>query len=313
MIAGSDQDHMSGSFPPKVSIVLPTFNGSQFIRESIESCLNQTYPNLELIIVDDGSTEHTRDIIASYAEKDPRIVSLRHTTNQNLPAALNTGFEAAQGKYLTWISDDNLFRPQAIEQLVAALDTHPEAHIAYSDFTKMDASGKFIACVNADEKEGLVLENCIGPCFLYRDSVQKQLNGYDEALFLAEDYDFWLRASVDFFFMPLHQDLYLYRSHRNSLTTRYKDKIRNAKINALEKNLPNLRWAPKSLQAEAFINLAALHQVANHRRGAWRNVRRALALDPKILLTSKALGLSIFICFGNRVFDALKKLYSDTR
>src|SRR3990170_3452478 len=104
---------------PKVSIVLPTYNGEKYIRQSIDSCLNQTHENIELIIVDDCSIDNTPEIIKSY--KDSRVKSLRHDQNKFLPHALNTGFSNATGEYLTWTSDDNYYAKEAIEKMVSFL------------------------------------------------------------------------------------------------------------------------------------------------------------------------------------------------
>ena len=102
---------------PKVSIVLPTYNGAKYIRQCINSCLNQTYNNIELIIVDDGSKDETPDIIKSY--KDERIKYIMHARNLGLPYALNTGFRNAVGEYLTWTSDDNYYTKKAIETMLS--------------------------------------------------------------------------------------------------------------------------------------------------------------------------------------------------
>ena len=97
---------------PKVSIVLPTYNGARYLKSSVESCLNQTHKNIELVIVDDCSTDETPDIVRSY--NDPRIRYVRNETNQRLPRSLNIGFALATGDYLTWTSDDNEFLPHSI-------------------------------------------------------------------------------------------------------------------------------------------------------------------------------------------------------
>src|SRR4029079_4361219 len=98
----------------KVSIVLPVYNGGQFLRQSIESCLTQTHRNLELILVDDCSKDDTPAIIAEYAARDPRVRSIRNTTNQRLPRSLNIGFAEAGGARLTWTSHDTFYAPCTI-------------------------------------------------------------------------------------------------------------------------------------------------------------------------------------------------------
>src|SRR6266508_190816 len=113
-----------------VSIVLPTYNGSRYLEESIDSCLKQTFEDIELIIVDDCSTDDTPQIVARY--RDPRLRVIRHETNRKLPAALNTGFAASKGTYLTWTSDDNRYAPNAIEVMMQALETSPEIGLVYA-------------------------------------------------------------------------------------------------------------------------------------------------------------------------------------
>src|SRR5438034_11794938 len=100
-----------------ITIVLPTHNGAKYLRESIESCLGQTYHNLELVVVDDASSDATPDVIAEYS--DPRLISVRHGQNRGLPEALNTGFAHSRGHYLTWTSDDNRYAPEARAEMAA--------------------------------------------------------------------------------------------------------------------------------------------------------------------------------------------------
>lgn len=95
---------------PKVSIVLPTFNGSKYIKQSVESVLSQTFTDFELIIVNDCSTDDTLSICNELKELDSRITIISNETNKKLPASLNIGFRRAVGEYFTWTSDDNLFK-----------------------------------------------------------------------------------------------------------------------------------------------------------------------------------------------------------
>jgi glycosyltransferase involved in cell wall biosynthesis len=107
---------------PLVSIILPTYNGSRFLERAIQSCLGQTYFSIELIIVDDASTDSTPEILARAVKQDTRVRVIWHDRNRKLPAALNTGFSEAKGEFLTWTSDDNEYLPNAIEQMVDFLN-----------------------------------------------------------------------------------------------------------------------------------------------------------------------------------------------
>ena len=105
---------------PLVSIILPVYNGEKYLEKSINSCLKQTYKNIELIIVNDCSTDNTLSICDFFVKNDTRVKLINNSINKKLPASLNIG-KKAKGNYLTWTSDDNLFKPNAIEKLVNRL------------------------------------------------------------------------------------------------------------------------------------------------------------------------------------------------
>ena len=159
---------MTQSDPPVVSIVLPTHNGARFLRESIDSCLAQLYRGFELILVDDASTDATPDILAEYALRDSRVVTIRNEKNLRLPQSLNEGFSHARGRYFTWTSDDNRYRPHALQTMVYMLDHRPEIDLVYSDYSVIDNTGAAIAYHFALPIERLVRVNCVGASFLYR-------------------------------------------------------------------------------------------------------------------------------------------------
>ncbi len=206
------------STEPLVSIVLPTRNGERHLRDAIDSCLNQTYATLELIVVDDGSTDATSDILRDYA--DPRLRILRRTRDHGLPEALNTGFAASHGQYLTWTSDDNLYEPQALELMVNYLHLHPDVGLVYSDYWLIGENNEIIDKIIAEDPSALVRRDCVGACFLYRRSVYEAVGEYNPAARLAEDYEYWLRIAQCFAIAPLNTPLYRYRCRSGSLTGR---------------------------------------------------------------------------------------------
>jgi hypothetical protein len=203
----------------KVSIVLPTYNGAKYIRKSINSCLEQTHSNLELIIVDDFSTDETPQIINSYSDK--RIKYIRHPTNLKLPRALNTGFKHATGEYLTWTSDDNFYDVNAIETMLKFLLTYPQIDYVYTDEYHIDENDNINKYFAVGPVESLQLDNLIGGCFLYHRRVYEEIGEYDPDTYLAEDYDYWIRISKRFRMQRLRIPLYYYRLHKDSLTVKY--------------------------------------------------------------------------------------------
>jgi len=200
-----------------ISVVLPVFNGEKFLSKSIESVLNQTYQNIELIIVNDNSNDNTLNISNQYAEKDSRIKIINNPINKKLPASLNIGHNACKGDFITWTSDDNFYELDTLKILLDNL-IKKEADVVYSNFTLIDDKGQKIREVTLPGIENLIFGNVISCCFMYRKEVYQRNNGYNEAYFLIEDYDFWLRASIHSKFYQINQSLYNYRKHEQSLT-----------------------------------------------------------------------------------------------
>lgn len=205
--------------PERVSIVLPTYNGAKYLQQSIDSCLNQTYKNIELIIVDDGSMDDTPDIIKSY--QDERIKCIRHKINRGLPRALNTGFAMATGEYLTWTSDDNYYAEDAIESMVALLQINKKIDFVYANYYVINGDGAVLQSVSVGPSKNLKEENCIGPCFLYRRKIYEVVGEYNPNAFLAEDYEYWIRVFKRFRMQKLEKFVYWHRLHSQSLTGQY--------------------------------------------------------------------------------------------
>jgi len=203
----------------KVSVVLPTYNGAKYLQQSIDSCLNQTYKNIELIIVDDGSMDETPKIIKAY--HDERIRYIRHKKNKGLSHALNTGFARATGAYLTWTSDDNYFSEDAIESMVTLLQTNRKLDFIYANYYIINDDSKELQSVSVAASENLKEYNCIGPCFLYRRKIYEVIGEFNPAAFLAEDYEYWIRVFKRFRMQKLDKFIYWHRLHPQSLTGQY--------------------------------------------------------------------------------------------
>ena len=267
-----------------VSVVLPTYNGSRFLRQSVESVRAQTFQDWELIIVDDCSTDSTPDIIAEVVSSDPRIRSVRHETKRKLTAALNTGFALARREYLTWTSDDNLYRPLALATMVEYLDTHPLVSLVYAGFSKIDDSGRIIGTETARPPEVLVESNAVGPCFLYRRTLHEQAGPYAEDLFLAEDWEFWLRVFLRWQCVALPDDLYFYRWHDAMLTATRQHEVSLIVERAIMRHLPEIRSRSRILACRSRLSLARRARRRGSVAGWLRHFSAAFALSPVLAL-----------------------------
>ncbi|MCC6850398.1 MAG: glycosyltransferase [Deltaproteobacteria bacterium] len=218
--AGPDR----GRGAPRVSVVLPVYNHLRFLPEAIGSVLAQTYTDFELVIVNDGSTDGTREYLDTLA--DPRIVVV-HQENRRLPGALNTGFARACGELLTWTSADNHCAPLFLEALVGALDRFPEAGFAYAAFAWIDDESR-ITGIHRDQEvtvRSLLKQNPGIAAFLYRRACRDAVGEYDPALDGAEDWDMWLRIVERFPAVYVPEILYYYRLHADSMTVKHRERV----------------------------------------------------------------------------------------
>ncbi len=225
-----------------VSIVLPVYNQGNFLHKAIEGALNQSYKNIELIIVNDGSTDNTKEVIEEWQKRDCRIKAI-HQENKKLPGALNAGFKIAQGKYLTWTSADNIQLYKQIETLLDYLKRNPDKGMVFSDYQIICEKGHLLYNSNfrtwnqSKEDTSIIRlpdavtvknfhdtdDNFIGASFLYRKEIADKVGEYDERFFGAEDLDYWLRMHKITEFGHIKDILYKYRVHAGSLSANYKE------------------------------------------------------------------------------------------
>jgi len=266
---------------PEVSIILPVYNGQRFLADSIQSCLDQSYQNWELLVIDDFSSDRSAEIALGFAGLDPRIHYFRNDRNEKLPRSLNLGFSRATGDYLTWTSHDNRFRPSALETLVGHLKANPSIDIVYSNYTVIDAEGRVVKRHRTRSADEILKGNCIGPSFLMRRSVFGGENRIDPAKFLVEDYDFWLRSSIDHEIAKVEEDLYLYRVHPGSLSEQHAAKIRRLHYRLVREYLPKLKWIPSGKKREA-MEAALLWNLSNSGRKESAHLLLEYAFTPGI-------------------------------
>ena len=227
--------------PGLVSVVLPVYNQAYLLAGAIESVLNQTYTNLELIIVNDGSTDEVEKVLGPY-RGHPKVKILDQE-NQKLPRALSNGFRSARGEFYTWTSADNLMGQRQLETQLEFLALHSGIQMVYANYDLINDDGEPLLysdyCPGYQRPPGsnhihlpqdlgelnVVRNNYIGPCFMYRSWVGRLIGDYDATMFTLEDYDYWMTVNALFRIEHLgHGDsLYFNRVHADSLTGRKKE------------------------------------------------------------------------------------------
>jgi glycosyltransferase involved in cell wall biosynthesis len=204
---------------PMVSIILPTFNGARYLETSIRSCLNQIHQNLEVIVVDDTSTDGAREIISRLSAADSRV-KLITVKDQGLPRSLNVGLAQSSGDYLTWFSDDDLYEPQAMASMVRVLEERPDVGLVHADSVQIGPNDEVLSAHPSGSPEMLVHFCSLSSCILYRRKVYEVVGGYDPEMVLVEDWDHLIRIYKNFPMAHVPEMLYRKRIHPGSLSTK---------------------------------------------------------------------------------------------
>jgi glycosyltransferase involved in cell wall biosynthesis len=204
----------------RVSVVTPAYNQGAFLRDTIDSVLAQDHAPIEYLVLDDGSTDHTREVLASYGDR----VRWRSHANRGQTATINTGWAEAQGDVVAWLNSDDTFLPGAVRTAVAYLDAHPETAIVFGDTLFTDAAGKPLGPsrpVGSFDYERFVVEceNPIAqPSAFVRRKVIDDVGLLDPHYRYFMDWDFWLRAGLRHRIDHIPELLSTYRLHAESMT-----------------------------------------------------------------------------------------------
>lgn len=183
---------------PLVSIVTPSYNKGPYIEETLRSVRNQTYPRIEHIVIDGGSTDETLSILEKYSG----AITWISEPDRGQSDAINKGWRLAHGEIIAYLNADDTYPPDAVATAVHYLDEHPDVGLVYGDGILTDETGKFIRAYPAGEfsLRDLVYcrDNILQPALFLRRSVYDKIGGIDESLHLAMDLDYWIRAGLLF-------------------------------------------------------------------------------------------------------------------
>lgn len=204
---------------PKVSIIMPTYNRGVFIGETIESVISQTFQDWELIIVDDGSTDNTDEVVGRYLS-DERIVYL-HSSHVGRSRARNQALALTRGEYISYLDSDDLFLPKKLEKQLKWFSEHPETDMVYTSALVINDDGDFLDFMyhanesgNIYEKVAMYLPLVITlPSVMVRRAVQDVVGGFDDELDRFEDTDMWRRISRDYRVDGIPEPLIKVRTH----------------------------------------------------------------------------------------------------
>ncbi len=281
---------MTTNNAPTVSVIIPAYNQAVYVSEAIQSVLGQTYPDFELIVVDDGSTDETPQILASI--QDPRIRIVRQP-NKGLSAARNTGLRESSAPLVTFLDSDDFFLPDKLAVLSAFLKDHPEIGMVSGGTQFINPKGQPLSQDikspgNLDLQKLLVSNPFCVSAIMMRRLWFDRVGIFDETLRACEDWDLWQRmAYAGCRFAWVEHLVVAYRYHEGQMT-READRMRNAIFTVINKffsqpGLPeNLNAYKNTVYASALVHAAAYAYNANEPQKGQRDLAEAIHLDPTL-------------------------------
>ena len=252
---------------PQVSVVIPTYNNAHLLGRAVQSVLGQTFRDFELIIVDDGSTDNTRELVGNI--DDDRVRYIRHEKNRGAGAAWNTGIRVATGAFIAFQDSDDEWMPDKLERQMRAFDNAPsDVGVVYTGFWRIEGDKKtYIPSSKIEQKEGnirgpLLKSNFVGtPVVVIKRECFEKAGMFDEKLPMLQDWDLWIRISKYYQFKCLNEPLVLSYCTPGSLNAqRYRIQAR-ARTLILKKHYEDMKRDRRLLARLRLMVLKIYYQI----------------------------------------------------
>ena len=232
---------------PKVSILMPVYNAERYLAQAIDSIINQSFTDWELIIINDGSTDQSKSIIESY--NDPRIKHYENEANLKLIKTLNKGIGLCTGEYIARMDSDDISQPERLQIQVDFLDKHPSYVMCGTNARVVDNGGKKIGKIRNLKRNNFLQINLlfsnpfVHPSVVIRRKALEN-NHYDEYFKHIEDYELWCRVALEGKIANICKDLILYRWHSSNVSVVHNDMQMLLKNEVVKQQLQELDIIP---------------------------------------------------------------------
>ncbi len=313
---------MQNSELPWVSVVTPAYNQGMFLRDTIESVLSQDYPNIELLVLNDGSTDETENILKEYTGR------IRWETQKNIgqTATINKGWRMTKGEIITWLNSDDTFLPGGVRKGVDYLLAHPDTSIVFADslFTEADGTplGESRPLPPFEYKK--FVTNCINPVAqpssFIRRSVVEKAGELDTSFYYFMDWDFWLRAGL-YVKIDYIKDLWsTYRLHPESKTVSQSLKVAPElefmynKFFSRKDLPPAIMKLKKKAMMNMYFTTGGYYILGKNQKAAAKVANKAFKINPSGIFSFKNLHKYLFCHFGlTSWYQQLKKIKGKER
>jgi glycosyltransferase involved in cell wall biosynthesis len=274
---------------PRVSVVIPSYNSAEYVPTALDSVLAQTFDDLEVLVVDDGSTDDTRERLAGY-RSDPRFRYV-HQANAGVACARNLGIAQSQGHYVAFLDADDTWYPNKLEQQINTIGGRPEHRACFTAFRRVDQNLAPISEIRSERgnvtlDDLLLRGNAIGSIctVVVERSLFEEAGGFDPELSQCADWDMWVRLAALTTFLYLDEPLVTYRQHNTNMSHNpallERDSLRVLqKAFAMEQLPLHLRAMRRRALARNDVVLAGCYLHAGRYRDVLRCLKRAALLD----------------------------------
>ncbi|MBD2519712.1 glycosyltransferase [Nostoc sp. FACHB-973] len=233
---------------PKITVLMPVYNGELYLREAIDSILAQTFQDFEFLIINDGSTDSTREIVCSY--DDPRIRLIDNDYNLGLTRSLNKGLKLAEGEFVARQDADDISDPKRLAKQISFLETHPEVALVGTWYKDIDPQGKLIVKRNLPCNSTQIRWEFLFYCpfvhsavMFHKCTITEQIGLYNEAYSYAQDYNLWWRICRTLQVRNINQYLVKLRINPSSMTATYGNIVDDEPLQIQLSNIEDLlRW-----------------------------------------------------------------------
>jgi glycosyltransferase involved in cell wall biosynthesis len=287
---------------PHVSVIMPCFNHATYVAAAMRSVLDQTHRDLELIVVDDCSSDGSWETISKLAGSDSRITAIRHSRNQGVSKTRNDALDAARGEWIAFCDADDVWEPEKTATQLALLNANPSYQVTYCDSLIIDELGyptgqRFSSRYPPPGARSryllleLITKNFINTqTVLMHQECLARVGGFDEDLRVLEDWWYWMRLSSHFQFLYSTDCLAKYRVHRSSTNRLHNRTYIASRFKVLARLLHNHRELSPRARADAFFNLGVNLCELGRRRTGVKVLRQAIALS---LVDPRAFGILV--------------------
>ncbi len=224
------------SKPPKITVYITNYNYEKYIVQAIDSVLNQTETDFEILIIDDGSTDESMSLIEVY-NKNPKIKIIQQK-NKGLTVSNNVALKLAKGKYIMRLDADDFLFKDALEKLSSILDKDSNIGMVFGDYYIVDENENIIEHFqrhNFNKDVSLLDQPAHGACTMFKAECLKQLGGYDETISRQDGFELWLRFIELYNVNNINEPIFYYRQHGNNLTSK-EDELLDTRTDILKKH-----------------------------------------------------------------------------